>query len=159
MHTYRRAFLAIIAMAALIASTAGVGTATAQSQGSNLELYQATVNAEQQQQPVVGGYDIASVAETADGYVVQVVLRPNEANRLNRDGFDFEVVRNADGLTAQQAAEQQKRRGFKVWRPWDGPAGLEQQIRSVPEEFQDIAELHTLGQSHEGRDILAIRVT
>jgi len=165
MRTYGRAFLAILALAGLIASTAGVSSATAQpqgptqSQGANLELYQATVDAEQYQRLLEGGYDIASVEETVDGYVVQVVLRPNERNRLNRKGFDFEVVRNADGLTAQQAAEQQKRRGFKVWRPWDGPAGLEQQVRSVPEEYPDIAELHTIGQSHQDRDILAIRVT
>jgi hypothetical protein len=165
MRTYRRAFLAIIAMAGLIASTAGVSTATAQPQGpaqsqrSNLELYQATVDAEQYQMLLTGGHDIASVEETADGFVVQVVLTPSERNKLRRDGFELEVVRNEDGLSATQAAAQQQRQGYKVWRPWDGPAGLENQIRAVAEEHPDIAELHTIGQTHQGRDILAVRVT
>ena len=165
MRTYRRAFLAIIAMAGLMASTAGVSTATAQpqgpaqSQGSNLELYQATVDAEQYQMLLTGGHDIASVEETADGFVVQVVLTPSERNKLRRDGFELEVVRNEDGLSATQAAAQQQRQGYKVWRPWDGPAGLENQIRAVAEEHPDIAELHTIGQTHQGRDILAVRVT
>jgi hypothetical protein len=165
MRTYRRAFLAIIAMAGLIASTAGVSTATAQPQGpaqsqrSNLELYQATVDAEQYQMLLTGGHDIASVEETADGFVVQVVLTPSERNKLRRDGFELEVVRNEDGLSATQAAAQQQRQGYKVWRPWDGPAGLENQIRAVAEEHPDVAELHTIGQTHQGRDILAVRVT
>jgi murein tripeptide amidase MpaA len=165
MGTFRRAFVVVIAMAGLIAATAGVSTASAQpqapsqSQGSNLELYRATVDAEQYQALVDGGYDIASVEETADGYVVQLVLSPSDHNKLRRAGFEFEVVRNEAGLSATQAAAQQKRRGYKVWRPWDGPAGLENQIRAVADEHPEIAELHTIGQSHQGRDILAIRVT
>jgi hypothetical protein len=165
MGTYRRAFLAVIAMAGLIATSAGVSTATAQpraaaqSQGANLELYQATVDPEQYQKLLEGGYDIASVEQTADGFVVQLVLTPSERNKLRRDGYELEVVRNADGLSATQAAAEQKRRGYKVWRPWDGPGGHDSQIRAVADEHPDIAELHTLGETHEGRDVLAIRVT
>ncbi|HEX6336095.1 MAG TPA: M14 family zinc carboxypeptidase [Jiangellaceae bacterium] len=162
MGAFHRVVVVAIAMFGLLASALVISTATAQpgpESQARLELYRASVDATQFEQLVSGGYDIAHVEETADGYAVQVVLRPNEANRLNRDGFEFEVVRNADGLTAQQAADEQKRRGFKVWRPWDGPAGLEQQIRSVPEEYPGLAELHTIGQTHEGRDILAVRVT
>jgi murein tripeptide amidase MpaA len=162
MGALHRVVVVAIAMLGLLASALVISTATAQpgpEAQARLELYQASVDAEQYLQLVEGGYDIAYVEETADGYVVQVVLRPNERNRLNREGFDFEVVRNADGLTSQQAAEQQKQRGYRVWRPWDGAAGLENQLRAVAEEYPGIAEVHTLGQTHEGRDILAIRVT
>ena len=165
MRTYRRAFLAIVAMVGLVASTAGIGTAgadvqsPAQAQGPNLELYRATVDAEQYQTLLAGGHDIASVEETGDGFVVEVVLSPSERNRLSRDGIELEIVRNADGLSASEAAAQQRRSGYRVWRPWDGPAGLEQQIRSVADEHPGIAELHTIGQTHQGRDILAVRVT
>ncbi|HEX6417093.1 MAG TPA: M14 family metallopeptidase [Acidimicrobiales bacterium] len=165
MRTYRRVFLAVIAMVGLVASTAGVGTAAgqaeqpAQAQGASLELYRATVDADQYEQLLLGGYDIAAVEQTADGYLVEVVLSPSERNALRRTGIELEVVRNADGLSASEAAAQQRRRGYRVWRPWDGPAGLEQQIRSVPGEHPGIAELHTIGQTHEGRDILAVRVT
>ena len=157
-----RVVVVVVGLILFAASGAVVSTAVAEpapAPQGRLELYEASVSPEQFQQLVEAGYDIAKVEETADGYDVQVVLRPNERNKLRHEGFDFEVVRNANGLTAQEAAERQKRRGFKVWRPWDGPAGLERQIRSVPEEYPGIAELHTIGQTHQGRDILAIRVT
>ncbi|HEX6236431.1 MAG TPA: M14 family zinc carboxypeptidase, partial [Acidimicrobiales bacterium] len=165
MGTCRRAALAIVAMAGLVASTVGTSTAGAQSQepgraqAANLEMYQATVDTEQYQQLVADGHDIASVEHTVEGVVVQLVLAPQERNRLRRDGIELEVVRNEAGLTATQAAAEQKRRGYKVWRPWDGPGGLDNQIRAVADEHPDIAELHTLGQTHQGRDILAVRVT
>lgn len=131
MRTYRRAFLAIVAMVGLVASTAGIGTAganvegPAQAQGPNLELYRATVDAEHYQALLGGGYDIAAVEEAPDGYVVEIVLSPSERNRLTRDGIELEVVLNADGLSASEAAARQRQRGYRVWRPWDGPAGLE----------------------------------
>ena len=169
MASLRRAALVIVALAALITATAGVGSAGAQpnapaqapgqGQGANLDLYEATVDSSQYEQLVAGGYDVAHVEETADGFVVQLVLSPSERNKLSRDGIETEPVLNAEGLTAAQAADRQKRRGFTVWRPWDGPAGVEQQTRAVAEEHPDIAELHTLGQTHQGRDILAVRVT
>jgi murein tripeptide amidase MpaA len=161
--------LVVAALGALIAATVGAGGAAAQpstaaqapgqGQGQNLDLYEATVDAAQYEQLLLGGYDIAHVEETADGFVVQLVLSPSERNKLGRDGIGLEPVLNSDGLTAAEAAERQKRRGYKVYRPWDGPAGLEQQIRAVADEHPGIAEVHTLGQTHQGRDILAVRIT
>ena len=119
----------------------------------------AALDAGRYQALLVGGYGIASVEQTAGGFVVEVVLSPSDRNRLGRDGIELEIVRNADGLSASEAAAQQRRRGYRVWRPWDGPSGLEQQIRSVADEHPGIAELHTIGETHQGRDILAIRVT
>ena len=158
---YRRA-LAATAIAGLIASAAVVGTAAAQperGQPASLELYETTVDVERYQQLVAAGYDIASVEETLDGVVVQLVLRPSDRNKLRRDGLEVEVVRNEDGLTSTQAAALQEQQGFTVWRPWDGPGGLEEQIRAVAAQYPRIAQLHTIGTTHQGRDILALRVT
>jgi hypothetical protein len=162
MGAFHRVVVVAIAMFGLLASAAVISTATAQpgpdSQG-RLELYQATVDESQYQQLVAGGHDIAHVEETVDGFVVQVVLRPNDRNKLRREGFDFEVVRNEDGLTATQAATLQQQNGFDVWRPWDGDGGIEQQLRDVAEQYPKLTQLHTIGTTHEGRDILALRVT
>jgi len=162
MGARRRGFVAAVAAAGLIASAALVGTATAQPGGAgraSLELYQASVDAEQYQQLLSGGYDVASVEETAEGFVVQVVLRPNERNKLRREGFDFEVVRNSDGQTSTEAALQQEQAGFTVWRDWDGDGGLEEQIRDIAVQYPKLTQLHTIGTTHQGRDILALRVT
>ena len=147
------ALLVVLASAIVLAPSAN-GQA-----GGNLELYETTVDAEQLQVLREGGYDIASIEESAEDFTVELVLLPRERNKLRRDGFDLEAVRNKDGLTASQAAAKQKQGGFKVWRPWDGPTGLENQVRNIPAQYPDVAELHTLGESHEGREILAIRVT
>ncbi|HSK25978.1 MAG TPA: M14 family metallopeptidase [Jiangellales bacterium] len=162
MGTRRKGFVAAVAAAGLIASAALMGTATAQPggpRGASLELYQAAVDTEQYRQLLGGGYDVASVEETPDGIVVQVVLRPNERNKLRREGFDFEVVRNSDGQTSVEAALQQQQNGFTVWRPWDGDGGLEEQIRDIAAQYPKLTQLHTIGTTHQGRDILALRVT
>jgi Zinc carboxypeptidase len=162
MGARRRGFVTAVAAAGLIASAALVGTATAQPGApgrASLELYQATVDAGQYQQLLAGGYDVASVEETAEGFAVQVVLRPNDRNKLRREGFDFEVVRNSDGQTSTEAALQQQQAGFTVWRPWDGDGGIEEQIRDIAAQYPKLTQLHTIGTTHEGRDILALRVT
>jgi hypothetical protein len=162
MGAHRRSFVAAVAAAGLIASAALVGTATAQPGGAaraSLELYQASVDAEQYQQLLAGGYDVAAVEETTEGFVVQVVLRPNDRNKLRREGFDFEVVRNSDGQTSAEAALQQQQAGFTVWRPWDGDGGLEEQIRDIAAQYPKLTQLRTIGTTHQGRDILALRVT
>ncbi|HEU4404087.1 MAG TPA: M14 family zinc carboxypeptidase [Polyangiaceae bacterium] len=162
MGAFHRVVVVAIAMFGLLASAAVISTATAQpgpEAQARLELYQATVDEGQYQQLANGGYDIAHVEETVDGFVVQVVLRPNDRNKLRREGFDFEVVRNEDGLTATQAAALQAQNGFTVWRPWDGDGGIEQQLRAIAEQYPKLAQLHTIGTTHEGRDILALRVT
>jgi hypothetical protein len=162
MGAFHRVVVVAIAMFGLLASAAVISTATAQpgsDSQARLELYQATVDESQYQQLVAGGHDIAHVEETLDGFVVQVVLRPNDRNKLRREGIDFEVVRNEDGLTATQAAALQQQNGFNVWRPWDGDGGIEQQLRDVAEQYPMLTQLHTIGQTHEGRDILALRVT
>jgi hypothetical protein len=151
MGAHRRSLVATVAVACLIASAALVGTATAQPGGAgraSLELYQATVDTEQYQQLLAGGYDVASVEETAEGFIVQVVLRPNERNKLGREGFDFEVVRNSDGQTSAEAALQQQQEGFTVWRDWDSPGGHEEQIRNLVRQYPQITQLHTIGTTH-----------
>ncbi|HSJ61094.1 MAG TPA: M14 family zinc carboxypeptidase, partial [Jiangellaceae bacterium] len=162
MGAFHRVVVVAIAMFGLLASAAVISTATAQpgsDSQARLELYQATVDESQYQQLVAGGHDIAHVEETLDGFVVQVVLRPNDRNKLRREGFDFQVVRNEDGLTATQAATLQQQSGFNVWRPWDGDGGIEEQLRDIAEQYPKLTQLHTIGTTHEGRDILALRVT
>ena len=162
MGAFPRAVVVAIAMFGLVASAAVMSTATAQpgtDSRARLELYQATVDESQYRQLLAGGHDIAHVEETLDGFVVQVVLRPNDRNKLRREGFDFEVVRNEDGQTATQAAALQQQNGFNVWRPWDGDGGLEEQIRDIAEQYPKLTQLHTIGTTHQGRDILALRVT
>jgi hypothetical protein len=124
-------------------------------------LYSATVDAETFGQLQESGADIASVDETARGIEVDLVLSPQERDRLRRKGVDVELRRNEDGKTQTQLFAEQQAQGFNVYRPWDGPGGIEEEIRGIASDrrYRDLVELHDVGDTLEGRDILALRVT
>jgi hypothetical protein len=96
-----------------------------------------------------------------DGVRVQLVLHPRQRAELRREGIDLQPVRNEDGLTSTQAAAQQSDHGFEVWRSNDEKGGIEDQIRALANDPRNrgFVSLHKLGESHQGRDILALRLT
>ncbi|HEV8572174.1 MAG TPA: M14 family zinc carboxypeptidase [Actinomycetota bacterium] len=122
-------------------------------------MYRATVDAATFQELSQGGYDIASVEPTRKGIRVALVLTAAERDRLRREGVALKVWRDKRGRTQSQRFALQQANGFEVFRPYDGPNGIEAEIRRVARRFPQIAQLHVLGQTHEGRDILAIRMT
>jgi hypothetical protein len=126
-----------------------------------LQLYEAVLDFEQWIDIGARGLDVAHVEETVDGVRVQVVLHPRQRAELRREGIDLQPVRNEDGLTSTQAAAQQSDHGFEVWRSNDEPGGIEDQIRAIADDPQNrgFVSLHKLGESHQGRDILALRLT
>jgi hypothetical protein len=126
-----------------------------------LEVYEATFDAETWLAIEGRGLDVAHVETTPDGVHVQLVLTPPQRNALRREGIRLQPVRNEDGLTATQAAAQQSQHGFEVWRSNDEPGGIEDQIRAIAADPRNrgFVSLHVLGTSHQGRDILALRLT
>jgi hypothetical protein len=177
MKSHRRALLTILAAAFLLSAFVGPATAnrerdtgeprTARSGivppsrpgGGHLEMYTATVDASVVQELVIQGYDVAAVEETEEGARVDLVLTRREANDLRRAGFDVEVTRTEGGQTVSEFAAQQQEDGFDVYRSWDEQGGIEDEIRRLARRNRQIAELHDLGNSLQGRDILAIRLT
>ena len=126
-----------------------------------LQLYEATVDAEQWAIIQGMGLDVANVDETLDGIHIQLVMYPQERNTLRKQGIDLRPVRNEDGLTQIEAANQQSVHGFDVWRSFDEPGGIEDQIRAIANDPHNrgFVQLVDLGDSHQGRDILALRLT
>ena len=151
-------FLVVFAMAAIAAP--GV-TAAPTDRPPNLELFTTTVDAATFQQLVGGGYDIASVEETAEGLVVALVLSPQERNTLRRQDIDLTLWRDQRGRTQSQLAARQEAGGYEVFRPYDGPGGIEERLRAIGRDprYRGFVRLFDIGDTHEGRDILAIRVT
>jgi hypothetical protein len=70
-------------------------------------------------------------------------------------------VRNEDGFTQIEAASRQSVHGFDVWRSFDEPGGIEDQIRDIANDPRNsnFVQLVDLGDTHQGRDILALRLT
>ncbi|MGH2764616.1 MAG: M14 family zinc carboxypeptidase [Actinomycetota bacterium] len=132
--------------------------AVAKGQGS-LQMFEAVLTAEQIQDLSAGGYDITIEGANVDGIEVALVLAPAERDYLTKQGFPLSVARNGKGQTARQAAVQQAEDGFDVYRSWDEPGGIEDELRQIARKNRAITRLYDLGETHEGRDILALRVT
>ena len=123
-----------------------------------LQMYEATVTHEQFSE-LLAGYDVVAPQPTADGVAVDLVLSPSERDLLTSKGIDLELMRDAQGRTVQQRAAAQAAGGFEVYRDWDGGDGLARYIRDFVQDNKRIAKLKVIGQSVEGRDILAVRLT
>jgi Zinc carboxypeptidase len=88
-----------------------------------------------------------------------VVLSRVQRAALTRRGVRTRLVRLRGGQTVRQYAAAQAQDGFTVWRSWDEPGGIRDQMRAVAAENPRIAKLVTLGTSTQGREILAVKLT
>ena len=123
-------------------------------------MYEATVTPEQAAQLAADGYDIVDQKSAPKGMVkITLVLTRSAASELRKSGIQLTVYRNEDGFTATQLAAKQEAGGYKVWRSWDEPGGIEDEIRRVAARNPNIVKLVDLGDTHQGRDILALKVT
>jgi hypothetical protein len=125
---------------------------------SGLEMYTATVDTATLQDLVKGGYDVTPVKQTADSVKVALVLRPADRVALARRGIDLEVWRDSKGRTQSQLAARQAQNGFDVFRPYDGPDGIAAELYELAAANPRLVTLQVLGHSHQGREIIAIRL-
>ncbi|MGH2778553.1 MAG: M14 family metallopeptidase, partial [Actinomycetota bacterium] len=155
-------FSLVVAMVVLVAMT-GLSTvvsgAPRKAAGPRLEMYRATVDAATLQELVESGYDITPVDETRQGVEIGLVLSPAERNQLRNRGVDITVWRDGQGRTQSQRLALQAADGFEAYRPYDGAGGIEDELRQIARRNPQITKLVSLGTTHEGREILALRVT
>ena len=152
----------IAVLAALAATLLGIAAPAAAAPGgggNDLELYEANVDPATAARLVDDGYDVTPVGQGGEGVTLALVLAPSEQRRLESQGVALEVVRDSQGRTQDQRAARQEAGGFNVWRDYDGRGGIEAQIRKLARKHAAIAQLRVIGQTTEGRDILAVRVT
>jgi Zinc carboxypeptidase len=157
----RVALLTVMATLALIGATnvpagAGPGDSTA---GTTDRLQMYTVVADQAGAKAIksGGYDIASVERGPGGTVsLEIVAYPSQLAALEKFGT-VELWRNEAGLTSTQLAVQQAATGFKVWM--DNDHGFVPYVQDLESANGDILELVDIGDTHQGRDIFALRLT
>ena len=106
------------------------------------------------------GYDVTPVEDTLDGIVVALVLSPRRAALLEAKGVELTLQECPKEREARAAAASQSIFGFDVFRPYDEPGGIEDQPRRsapTPCTRASSAKLYDIGDTVEGRDILAIR--
>ncbi len=89
---------------------------------------------------------------------LDAVITDRQAAKLRGAGFEAEVKR-IDGKKASEAAREQLAAGQTVYRSYSEDGGIEDELRETAAANPAIAKLVTLGQSVNGQDILAVKVT
>jgi hypothetical protein len=141
--------LALLGLAAAAPSAGAAG---------KLQMYEATVTHEQFSE-LLASYDVVAPKPTKGGIAVDLVLSPSERDLLTSKGIDLELMRDEQGLTVQQRAAAQAAGGFEVYRDYDGRDGLARAMKRFVKKNRKIAKLKVIGESVQGRDILAVRLT
>lgn len=86
------------------------------------------------------------------GFTVEVVLSGDQAEVLAKEGTKLSPKdSNADQRIAQSTGP--------VFRPYSGPGGLQEELEMQASAHPEIAQLEVIGQSVNGQDINAVRVT
>ncbi len=69
------------------------------------------------------------------------------------------LTRVKGGKTVRQFAAAQAAGGFNVWRSYDEPGGIRDQLYASPRDNPQLAKLEVLGHTGQGREILAVKLT
>jgi hypothetical protein len=151
--------LVVVAMAGMTAGASGAPADRGEDADDELELYKATVDAAKLEALQRGGYDVASVKETAAGAEVALVLTGAERDRLRGQGVRLEVYRDEQGRTQRERAAAQAAAGFTVWRSYDQPGGIRDQLYDIARRNPQLVKLEVLGRTRQGREWIALKVT
>ncbi|MGH2901213.1 MAG: M14 family zinc carboxypeptidase, partial [Solirubrobacteraceae bacterium] len=136
----------------LFASPASAGA-------GQLELYSTTVDGATAARLAGQGYDIASRRDTADGVVLDIVLAKKQRGKLAREGVKLRVVRDRQGRSQTERAAIQATAAGSVFRSFDEPGGIRDELYDVARSNPQLAKLEVLGRTHQGREYLALKLT
>jgi hypothetical protein len=128
----------------------------------SLKLYEATVETTALQELVNEGYDVTPLDDSLEGTRVALVLSAGEHRALQAKGISL-TFRSAgrEQKAGREAVTSRSIYGWDVFRSYDEPGGIEDQLREIANRPQNrgFTKLYDIGDTLEGRDILAIRMT
>ncbi len=151
----RRCLLAAAVAAALLVVAAPAGAAAR----DRLDAYTAIVDARGLAAVTASGFDLEGARKVRGGTEVDLIMTADQRDKLAADGVNAQLTRVKGGLTVQQFAARQAANGFNVWRSWDEPGGLRDELRETARENPKLTKLVKLGTTLNGREILALKVT
>jgi hypothetical protein len=151
----RRCLLVVLAAAVFLAL--GAPGAGAQGAADRLDAYNADVDAEQIRLLQQQGFDLHEAA--GPGSNVDLIATRRQIAKLRKAGVKATLTRVDGGQTVQQFARTQAIGGFNVWRSWDEPGGIRDQMHAVAQSNPKIAKLVRLGTTIQGREILAVKLS
>ena len=152
--------MALVGAAAVTAAPAGAAPQSSPG-GVDLEVYEGEVDAAGIETMRELGLDADNfiVDDTAGGNVeVEAVLSDRQAAKLRAKGVDLEV-KEINGVAASEVLEQQAQQGWDAFRPYGTPGGIKDEILATAAAFPGLTKLVVLGETVNGQEILALKVT
>jgi hypothetical protein len=124
-----------------------------------LDVYTATVTAEQLTVLTQAGVDVSDQRQVSRGVELDMVLDKAQADLLRGHGIDVKLKRIKGGRTVRQFAAAQAAGGFTVWRSYDEPGGIRDQLYAAARNNPQLVKLEVLGHTAQGREIIAVKLT
>src|SRR5690606_18490480 len=87
-----------------------------------------------------------------------IVASGEQADELADAGIDLEL-KEVEGQSVAELSTQQAQAGHAVFRTYGGPGGLREEFEQIAADHPDITKLVTIGQTVQGQDIVALKVT
>ena len=153
------AAVVLFVLSLIAGMTAAASAAPGGSNGDHLEMYKATVDAATFHTLQAGGYDIASAKDTTAGKEVALVLTKTERDRLRGQGVQLSVYRDKAGHTQSERAALEAANGFTVWRSYDEPGGIRDEMYQLARDNPQLLKLEVLGKTYQGREYIALKLT
>jgi hypothetical protein len=157
----------VLAFALVFALTGSIVGAQARGSGGSggnggqdkLEVYTVQAAAGDVDTLLRQGLDVVAVRTAGDGVEIDVVLTNRERASLQAQGFKVNPKKNKDGKTQTQLAAEQAAAGYNVYRSWDEPGGIRDELKALARNNPQLVKLEVLGQTHQGRELIALKVT
>jgi hypothetical protein len=151
----RRSLVISLVAAVVVALCAGFTTASAApsagSESDGLDAYTAVVQADQLSTIAEQGVDVSGQRPVAGGIELDMVLDRAQADRLRGRGVDVKLTMVKGGKTVRQFAAEEAADGFTVWRSYDEPGGIRDQLYAAARNHPQLVKLEVLGQTDPGR--------
>jgi len=137
-------------------------TATPASAGRDpdrLDAYTVTVAPSQMSAIAEQGFEATGQRPVPGGVELDLVMTKSQADQLEAKGLDVKLTRVKGGKTVRQLAADQAVGGFTVWRSYDEPGGIRDQLYAAAKKNPQLVKLEVLGHTGQGREIIAVKLT
>jgi hypothetical protein len=124
-----------------------------------LDAYTAVVQADEIATIAQQGIEVSGQRRVANGIELDMVLDQAQADRLRSRGVDLKLTRVKGGKTVREFAAEQAANGFTVWRSYDEPGGIRDQLYAAARNNPQLVKLEVLGHTGQGREIIAVKLT
>jgi murein tripeptide amidase MpaA len=105
------------------------------------------------------GVELAAIQQTPSGIRADAVLTNAQRARVAAAGVAIELKRNKQGQTVTEQAAAQAAGGYNVWRSFDEPGGIRDELYSVARQNPQLVKLEVFGTTRQGRELIALKLT